>query len=160
MKAQPWACYVVCNKDISTHKSIWRTQRTGMCSRVSLLLADLRHSMVHLDFSVWFFLFNSNKLMYSSFFSFLHYVISDSSIWFEFWCLFSFVVVFRKLVLDFVTILSSIVALNFVVIFNRNKNGEEEDFVINFFLLIWKRGTFWIEIARCETKGSSSTTKE
>ncbi len=32
--------------------------------------------------------------------------------------------------------LHSIVALNFVVIFNRNKNGEEEDFVRNFFLLI------------------------
>jgi hypothetical protein len=48
---------------------------------------------------------------------------------------------FKKLVLNFVTILSSIVlhsivALNFVVIFNRNKNGEEEDFVLIFFLLI------------------------
>jgi hypothetical protein len=49
---------------------------------------------------------------------------------------------FKKLVvLNFVTILSSIVlhsivALNFVVIFNRNKNGEEEDFILIFFLLI------------------------
>ncbi len=73
---------------------------------------------------------------------------------------------FKKLVvLNFVTILSSIVlhsivALNIVVIFNSNKNGEEEDFFIIFFLLIGKRGTFSIEIAHCEAKGSSSTIKE
>ncbi len=123
----------------------------------------------NIQWCIWIFLFDYSdsiqvKLMYSSLFSFLNYVISDFSIWIvlfdlNIWCLFSFVVVFKKLlvVLNFVTILSSIVlhsivALNFFVIFNRNKNREEEDFVTKNFLLIWKRGTIWIEIAHCETK--------